>query len=137
MINAEATDKMSKTVRLILGDQLNTNHSWFQNNDDSVTYVMMEIRSETDYALHHIQKIAGFFSAMQNFADELKSKNHNVIYFHLNDSTNLQSFDKNIEYLIEIDILVSLIHQFWLLCMMDQTNPQEPIYEFAFHLMYQ
>ena len=62
---------------------------------------MMEIRSETDYATHHIQKIAGFFSAMRNFAEELKSKNHNVIYFHLNDATNLQTFDKNIQYLIE------------------------------------
>ena len=92
---------MQKTVRLILGDQLNSNHSWFQTNDDSITYVMMEIRSETDYATHHIQKIAGFFSAMRNFAEELKSKNHNVIYFHLNDATNLQTFDKNIQYLIE------------------------------------
>ena len=92
---------MSKTLRLILGDQLNRNHSWFQTNDDSITYVMMEIRSETDYTTHHIQKIAGFFSAMRNFAEELKSKNHNIIYFHLNDATNLQSFDTNIQYLIE------------------------------------
>ena len=40
---------MKKTLRLILGDQLNNNHSWFNSVDDSVTYVMMEIRSETDY----------------------------------------------------------------------------------------
>jgi len=39
---------MSKTLRLILGDQLNSNHSWFNTVDDSVTYVMMEIRSETE-----------------------------------------------------------------------------------------
>ena len=50
MINVEATNKMSKTVKLLLGDQLNINHSWFQNPDDSVTYVLMEIRTETDYA---------------------------------------------------------------------------------------
>jgi deoxyribodipyrimidine photolyase-related protein len=56
VINAEATNKMSKTVRLILGDQLNSNHSWFNTVDDSVVYVMMEVRSETDYAKHHIQK---------------------------------------------------------------------------------
>ena len=92
---------MSKTIRLILGDQLNINHSWFQTIDDSVTYVLMEIRSETDYATHHIQKIVGFFSAMQNFASKLKQKNHQVIYFHLNDENNLQSFDKNIQQLIE------------------------------------
>jgi deoxyribodipyrimidine photolyase-related protein len=80
---------MSKTLRLILGDQLNCNHSWFKTVDDAVTYVMMEIRSETDYAKHHIQKVVGIFTAMQDFCNELKSKNHNVIYIHLNDKNNL------------------------------------------------
>jgi hypothetical protein len=28
--------------------------------DDSVVYVMMEVRSETDYAKHHIQKSSYF-----------------------------------------------------------------------------
>ena len=92
---------MQKTLRLILGDQLNSNHSWFKSIDPSVTYVLMEIRTETDYATHHIQKIAGFFSAMQNFSTELKANHHQVIYFKLNDEDNLQAFDKNIEYLIE------------------------------------
>jgi deoxyribodipyrimidine photolyase-related protein len=41
---------MKKTVRLILGDQLNSNHSWYETVDDSITYVLMEIRTETDYA---------------------------------------------------------------------------------------
>ena len=101
MRNVEAANNMLKRIRLILGDQLNSNHSWFQKMDDSVTYVLMEIRSETDYATHHIQKIVGFFVAMRNFATELQSKNHNVIYFRLNDEHNLQSIDKNLNYLIE------------------------------------
>ena len=50
-----------KTLRLILGDQLNINHSWFNNVDESVTYVLMEIRTETNHAQHHIQKVIGFF----------------------------------------------------------------------------
>ena len=95
-----ANNKMKKTLRLILGDQLNSNHSWFQIIDNSVTYVMMEIRTETDYATHHIQKIVAFFSAMQAFSSNLKSENHQVIYFNLNDDNNLQSFEKNIEFLI-------------------------------------
>jgi deoxyribodipyrimidine photolyase-related protein len=103
---------MSKTLRLILGDQLNSNHSWFQTKEDSITYVLMEIRSETDYAIHHIQKIAGFFSAMQHFAKELKSKGHKVIYIHLNDKNNLQSFDKNIELLIKEEQFTNFEHQF-------------------------
>ena len=91
---------MSKTLRLILGDQLNSNHSWYKNVDDSISYLMMEIRSETDYAQHHIQKIVGIFAAMREFAVDLKSKNHQVIYIKLNDENNLQSFDNNIQKLI-------------------------------------
>ena len=90
----------NKTLRLILGDQLNINHIWFKTVDDSITYLLMEIRSETDYAQHHIQKVIGFFAAMQNFASELQKLNHQVIYIKLNDENNLQSFDKNCNALI-------------------------------------
>ncbi len=92
--------KTDKTLRLLLGDQLNINHSWYKTVDASVTYVLMEIRSETDYAQHHIQKVIGFFAAMQNFAKALEQKGHEVIYIYLNDESNLQSFDKNCEALI-------------------------------------
>jgi deoxyribodipyrimidine photolyase-related protein len=101
VINAEATSKMGKTLRLILGDQLNSKHSWFQTVNDSVTYILMEVRSETDYATHHIQKVVGIFNAMQHFVAELKSNQHQVIYLHLNAENNLQSFANNIQYLIE------------------------------------
>jgi deoxyribodipyrimidine photolyase-related protein len=37
---------------------------------------------------------------MQNFATELVSKKHQVIYINLNDKNNLQSFEKNIQNLI-------------------------------------
>ena len=103
---------MSKTLRLLLGDQLNSNHSWFKTIDDSVTYVMMEIRTETDYATHHIQKVVGFFSAMQEFATELQLQKHQVIYLHLNDANNLQSFEKNIPFLIEKEAFTHFEYQF-------------------------
>lgn len=92
--------KANKTLRLILGDQLNINHSWYKKVDDEITYVLMEIRSETDYAKHHIQKIVGFFATMQAFASELKSVQHKVIYIRLNDEDNFQSFNKNCLHLI-------------------------------------
>jgi len=91
---------MSKTLRLLLGDQLNSNHSWFSTVDDSITYVMMEIRTETDYALHHVQKVVGIFAAMRAFATDLKIKGHQVIYLKINDEYNLQAFDKNIVKLL-------------------------------------
>ena len=101
---AEIIQKMkepkSNTLRLILADQLNINHTWFNTVDETVTYLMMEIRTETDYAKHHIQKVLGVFAAMQNFAQELKNKKHNVIYIKINDKNNLQSFDKNCYSLI-------------------------------------
>ncbi|WP_284653809.1 cryptochrome/photolyase family protein [Flavobacterium terrisoli] len=92
--------KNKGTLRLILGDQLNHLHSWFNKVDDSITYVLMEVRTETDYAHHHIQKVVGFFSAMRSFAAELQSKQHKVIYFHLTDSHNLQSFEKNLDAIL-------------------------------------
>ena len=49
-----------KILRLILGDQLNEKHTWFKTPDKDVTYVLMEIRQETDYVKHHIQKVAAF-----------------------------------------------------------------------------
>ncbi len=91
----------NKTLRLILGDQLNINHSWFAAVDSNVTYVLMEIKSETDYASHHIQKVIGIFAAMRDFAKELQQQNHDVIYIHLNDENNLHRFDENVMALIE------------------------------------
>lgn len=103
---------MKKTLSLILGDQLNSNHSWYTSVDESVVYVMMEIRSETDYATHHIQKVVGFFASMQAFAEELKSNNHQVIYIYLNDKDNLQSFEKNIKNLISKHNFTHFEYQF-------------------------
>ena len=53
-----------KTLRLILGDQLNENHSWFSSVDDQILYCIFEMRQETDYVQHHIQKVIGFFAAI-------------------------------------------------------------------------
>lgn len=74
-----------KKLRLLLGDQLNINHSWFEKVDDDVTYCLFEMRQETDYVTHHVQKIIAFFLAMRNFAEELKSDGHEVVYFKLDD----------------------------------------------------
>ena len=93
--------KEKQLLRLILGDQLNIQHSWYKKLDQNVTYVLMELRSETDYAIHHIQKVAGFFAAMRAFAQELLERKHNVIYLKINDEDNLHSFEKNILNLVQ------------------------------------
>lgn len=89
------------TLRLILGDQLNIQHSWFRQVEPDITYVMMELRSETDYAKHHIQKVLGFFAAMRAFSETLLVQGHSVKYMRLNDTDNQQSFEANILQLIQ------------------------------------
>ena len=90
-----------KKLRLVLGDQLNSNHSWMQEVDKNITYCFFEMRQETDYVVHHIQKVIGFFASMRNFADELKNVNHNVVYYRLNDKNNTQSLTENLSQLIK------------------------------------
>jgi deoxyribodipyrimidine photolyase-related protein len=88
------------TLRLILGDQLNASHSWFRTVSDDVTYVLMEVRQETDYVKHHVQKVVGFFAAMRRFADHLRQRGHRVVYIKLGDRGNRQDFNANIKGLI-------------------------------------
>ena len=92
-----------KTLRLLLGDQLNKKHSWFKQIDHNVIYLMMEIVPEMTYAKHHIQKMLAFMHAMRNFAKELQQDGHVVRYIKLKDPDNQQSFYKNILKLIEIN----------------------------------
>ena len=89
-----------KTLRLILGDQLNHNHPWFNKTDENIVYCLFEMRQETDYVKHHIQKIVGFFSAMRNFASELTKAGHEVIYYKINDEINTQSLVDNLQQII-------------------------------------
>ena len=56
------------SLRLVLGDQLNSNHSWYQQVDEGVLYLIAELHQEAGYVKHHIQKITAFFLAMENFA---------------------------------------------------------------------
>lgn len=93
--------KKYKVLRLILGDQLNLQHSWFMENDPSTLHVIMEVKSETDYVWHHIQKACAFFAAMENFAESLNDKGFETLYIPLDDQDNKQNFSENINFLIE------------------------------------
>lgn len=92
---------MKKTLRLILGDQLNQEHSWFKEKTDNVIYFMAEMKQETSYVNHHIQKIIAFFLAMRHFAKDMQHKGHKFIYYELNDVNNNQNLAKNIEQLVK------------------------------------
>jgi len=72
-----------KTLRLILGDQLNRQHSWFKSVQPDTYFLFIEVRQETDYVKHHAQKVLGIFAAMRQFAEELKDQGHQVIYLSI------------------------------------------------------
>ena len=93
--------KMRPTLRLILGDQLNPLHSWFDQSNDQVIYVLMEVRSETDYVLHHAQKVLGIFAAMRAFSDRLKSTGHRVRYIRIDHPSNRNQITSNLDALID------------------------------------
>lgn len=100
-----------KTLRLILGDQLNHKHSWYQEHDEEVIYFMAEMRQETDYVKHHIQKVVAFFKAMRTFSEWLQSKGLTVIYYALDTQKNTQDLTNNLHQLIEEYDITHFEHQ--------------------------
>ena len=98
-------------IRLILGDQLNAQHSWFKEVNPQVTYVMMEMRQETDYVVHHIQKVVAFFSAMRQFAKALTQEGHQVVYYAIDHPQNKQHLTQNLDALIEANQATSFAYQ--------------------------
>ncbi|HAI74834.1 MAG TPA: cryptochrome/photolyase family protein [Microscillaceae bacterium] len=91
---------MPKTLRLLLGDQLNAQHTWFRQVNPEVCYVLMETKTECTYVKHHIQKIIAFFLAMRAFAEALQQQGHQVIYLRLDDPNNLHNFEQNLDHII-------------------------------------
>ncbi|WP_260261670.1 cryptochrome/photolyase family protein [Vibrio intestinalis] len=73
-------------VRLILGDQLNHNHSWFNHVEPNTLYLIAELKQETGYVKHHVQKISAFFAAMEAFAIALQQEGHHVLHLTLDQS---------------------------------------------------
>lgn len=91
----------AEEVRLILGDQLNARHSWFAESRTHVLHVLMEVRQETDYAWHHIQKVLGFFGAMRCFAERLRAQGHRVLYLTLDDPRNAHDITTNLRWILD------------------------------------
>ncbi len=92
-----------KTLRLILGDQLNSQHSWYRQADPSVIYLVAELHQESTYVVHHIQKLCGFFAAMAAFAQHLRAEGHQVLHLTL---------DETCEYPDLSQLLVSLCNSY-------------------------
>ena len=88
------------TLKLVLGDQLNPNHSWFADADPEAIIVFMEVHQETQYVLHHAQKVIAIFAAMRDLAGWLSSRGHRVHYLAIDDPENLQAFGPNLDWML-------------------------------------
>ncbi len=103
--------KTNMKLRLILGDQLNYNHSWLSTSDEQTVYFMAEMRQETDYVKHHIQKVVAFFLSMRSFAQKQIENGHRVIYYQLDNPDNLHSLVANIKSVIDKEGVTSFEYQ--------------------------
>ena len=82
--------KVYRSVFWILGDQLDSDHSWFENTDNNRLFVIAELKQEASYCHHHVQKVAAFFTSMKTFADALRNSGHHVLYLTLDDTAGFE-----------------------------------------------
>lgn len=99
------------TVKFILGDQLNAQHSWFRSVNKNVLFVMAELPQEAQYVTHHIQKLLAFFAAMRRFAKALDSAGHRVRYFSLDDSARYKDLPALLKHVVDDTQAVALHYQ--------------------------
>ncbi len=92
--------KSYQRLRLILGDQLNASHSWFKDKDPDTLYLIAELQQETNYVVHHVQKICAFFAAMQQFAQALNNADFNVVHLTLDDTQRFVDLPSLLEHFI-------------------------------------
>ena len=88
-------------LRLILGDQLDIDHSWFEKTDPDTVYLLAEMMSEATYARHHVQKVAAFFAAMAGFAETLRASGHRVIFLTLDETAEFADFPALIGHILQ------------------------------------
>lgn len=93
--------KQYNRIRLVLGDQLNQSHSWFDQVDHEILYVIAELPSELTYVKHHVQKICAFFAAMGNYAENLQKAGHHVLHLTLNETYSYANLNDFLAHLIQ------------------------------------
>ena len=87
-----------RTIRLILGDQLNKSIATLKDADPASDIILMtEVIEEVTYVKHHKLKIAFLFSAMRHFAKSLIEDGFDVAYTKLDDPLNKGSFIDEIQ----------------------------------------
>jgi len=87
---------------VILGDQLSFDISSLKNFDKEHDAILMaEVLEEASYVMHHKKKLVLIFSAMRQFASELRSKGFNIFYTKLDEKSNSNSLIGELEKAIK------------------------------------
>ena len=82
---------------LVLGDQLTPHLSSLRALSEGDTVYMAEVADEATYVPHHPKKIILIFSAMRQFAEQLRERGFNVRYYKLDDDDNPGSLGALVE----------------------------------------
>ncbi len=81
--------RVTKALRLVLGDQLSPHIAALRDLDKARDVVLMaEVGDEATYVRHHKKKIAFVFAAMRAFAAKLRAEGVTVRYIRLDDPEN-------------------------------------------------
>ena len=92
---------MSRSLRLVLGDQLSLSISSLEDACEEDDVLMCEVMEEASYVMHHQKKIAFLFSAMRHHAGLLREKGYRLFYTKLEDQENRGSFLGEVERHLE------------------------------------
>ena len=84
----------SKTVFLVLGDQLTTESTFFSDFNAATDVVWMaEVKEESTHVWTHKARIVMFLSSMRHFKEELKNKGYPFSYTEMNSKTASSSLE--------------------------------------------
>jgi len=90
----------AKVLRLVLGDQLDSDHSWFSSVDQDCLYVIAELAQEQTYVRHHIQKTLAFFLAMAGFALKGQAMGHRFDHYDLDETVGFDGLPAFLDHLV-------------------------------------
>jgi len=89
---------VTKTLRLVLGDQLSPRIAVLRDlNIERDVVLLAEVADEATYVRHHKKKIAFVFAAMRAFAAKLRAEGVTVRYIKLDDPENTNTLKDEVQ----------------------------------------
>ncbi len=98
-----STERSTRNLIVILGDQLNIGSSAFDEFDKENDRVWMaEASQESTHVWSHKARIVLFLSAMRHFKQELETQNYRVDYHSLDDPKTTDSLNKELDKALDV-----------------------------------